>query len=102
MSRTIHDAIIFAAKKHQNQKRKGTNLPYIVHPMEVMQILTENGCNENVIVAGILHDTLEDTDTKPEEIEAEFGKDILELVLTAKRRQVKNMERTQASYYRLP
>ena len=55
----IHDAIIFATLKHQNQKRKGTEIPYIVHPMEVMQILTENGCSENVIVAGILHDTLE-------------------------------------------
>ena len=63
----IHNAIIFASIKHQNQKRKGTNLPYIVHPMEVMQILTENGCSENVIVAGILHDTLEDTDTTPQE-----------------------------------
>lgn len=78
----IHNAIIFASIKHQNQKRKGTNLPYIVHPMEVMQILTENGCNENVIVAGILHDTLEDTDTTPQEIEKEFGKDILAIVQT--------------------
>ena len=76
----IHNAIIFASIKHQNQKRKGTNLPYIVHPMEVMQILTENGCSENVIVAGILHDTLEDTDTTPQEIEKEFGKDILAIV----------------------
>ena len=50
--------------------------------MEVMQILTENNCSKNVIIAGILHDTLEDTDTKPQEIEAEFGKDILELVKT--------------------
>lgn len=76
----IHNAIIFATLKHKNQKRKGTDIPYIVHPMEVMQILTENDCSENVIVAGILHDTLEDTDTRPEEIEKEFGKEILELV----------------------
>lgn len=78
----IHDAIIFAAVKHQNQKRKGTDIPYIVHPMEVMQILTAENCGEDVIVAGILHDTLEDTDTKPEEIEREFGKHILEIVRT--------------------
>lgn len=82
MNKSIHNAIIFATLKHQNQKRKGTNIPYIVHPMEVMQILTENNCSENVIIAGILHDTLEDTDTKPKEIEAEFGKEILELVQT--------------------
>jgi (p)ppGpp synthase/HD superfamily hydrolase len=48
--------------------------------MEVMQILTENGCSEDVIVAGILHDTLEDTPTTPEQIVEKFGKRILELV----------------------
>lgn len=78
----IHNAIYFAAVKHQNQKRKGTEIPYIVHPMEVMQILIENRCSEDVIIAGILHDTLEDTDTTPEEIEKEFGRDILNLVKT--------------------
>lgn len=78
----IHNAIYFSALKHQNQKRKGTEIPYIVHPMEVMQILIENRCSEDVIIAGILHDTLEDTDTKPEEIEKEFGRDILNLVKT--------------------
>lgn len=78
----IHDAIIFATLKHQNQTRKGTEIPYIVHPMEVMQILTENGCSEKIIVAGILHDTLEDTDTTPAEIERKFGKEILQLVQT--------------------
>ena len=82
ISLTIHEAINFAVIKHQNQKRKGTELPYFVHPMEVMQILTENGCDEEVIIAGILHDTLEDTNTKPEEIEAKFGKSILDIVLT--------------------
>lgn len=78
----IHSAIIFATLKHRNQKRKGTDIPYIVHPMEVMQILTDMGCSENVIIAGILHDTLEDTDTKPEEIEKEFGKEVLAIVQT--------------------
>lgn len=78
----IHKAIIFAAVKHKNQKRKGTDIPYIVHPMEVMQILTENGCSEDVIIAGLLHDTLEDTQTAPDEIEKEFGKKILDIVLT--------------------
>lgn len=76
----IHDAIIFAAFAHRNQVRKGTDIPYIVHPMEVMQILTENGCSEDVIVAGILHDTLEDTPTTPEQIVEKFGKHILSLV----------------------
>jgi (p)ppGpp synthase/HD superfamily hydrolase len=48
--------------------------------MEVMQILTANGCSEDVIVAGILHDTLEDTKTTPEEIKALFGEEIFAIV----------------------
>ena len=82
MSMTIQKAIIFATLKHEGQKRKGTDIPYIVHPMEVMQILTELQCSENVIIAGILHDTLEDTNTTPEEIEKLFGPDILAIVKT--------------------
>jgi hypothetical protein len=78
----IHEAIIFATLKHQNQKRKGTEIPYIVHPMEVMQLLTAEDLPEEIIIAGILHDTLEDTDTKPEEIEQKFGKAVLDIVLT--------------------
>ena len=76
----IHEAIKFAVLAHKNQVRKGTDIPYIVHPMEVMQILTENGCSENVIVAGILHDTLEDTATTPEQIVEIFDRDVLNLV----------------------
>jgi (p)ppGpp synthase/HD superfamily hydrolase len=79
----IHEAIIFATLKHNAAKhpeRKGTKIPYITHPMEVMQILTANNCSEKVIVAGILHDTLEDTYTKPNEISEKFGQEILEIV----------------------
>lgn len=78
----IHNAIIFAAVKHKDQKRKGTDIPYIVHPMEVMQILTAMGCPENVVIAGILHDTLEDTDTSPDEIRDSFGDEVLKIVQT--------------------
>ena len=82
MGLNIQKAIIFATLKHEGQKRKGTEIPYIVHPMEVMQILTELQCSEKVIIAGILHDTLEDTDATPEEIEKLFGSDVLALVQT--------------------
>ncbi len=77
---TLQKAIIFATLKHKSQTRKGTDIPYIVHPMEVMQILTAMGMNEKTIIAGILHDTLEDTGTKPEEIKELFGEDVLCLV----------------------
>ena len=76
----IHNAIIYAAKKHEGQVRKGTDIPYIVHPMEVMQILTAAGCEEDVVVAGILHDTVEDTEATIEEISALFGERIAHLV----------------------
>lgn len=78
----IHNAIIFATMKHKEQKRKGTDIPYIVHPMEVMQILTSMNCGTDVIIAGILHDTLEDTDTKPDEIKNIFGDNVLKIVQT--------------------
>lgn len=81
-NKLIKDAITFATEKHATQTRKGSGLPYIIHPMEVWTILRENNCSANVQIAGLLHDTLEDTDTVPEEIEAKFGKDILEIVKT--------------------
>lgn len=53
----IHEAIEFAAVKHRNQVRKGTDTPYIVHPMEVMYILAENGCDETVVARAAIADT---------------------------------------------
>jgi len=76
----MHNAIIFAAGKHRNGLRKGTDIPYISHIMEVMQILIKNSCEENVVIAGILHDTLEDTETTPEEIYKLFGSKVLSIV----------------------
>lgn len=78
----IQKAIEYATLKHQNQKRKGTNIPYIVHPVEVMQILTDMQCKESVIIAGILHDTLEDTDATESEIKELFGDEVLAIVKT--------------------
>lgn len=80
MSIEIQKAIIFATLKHQGQNRKGTDIPYIVHPVECMQILTELRCSQAVIIAGLLHDTLEDTATLPQEIEEAFGTEILSIV----------------------
>lgn len=77
----INKAISVAAKAHEGNYRKVTKDPYIVHPFEVALILQENGASEEVIVAGILHDTLEDTDLEKEDIKAIFGDRILELVL---------------------
>lgn len=69
-------AIAFAVEKHKNQKRKGTDFPYIVHIYEVVQILQSNGADLETATIGALHDTVEDTDTTLDDIEREFGKTI--------------------------
>ena len=58
-------AIEVAIKAHQNQVRKGTDIPYITHPLAVGIILAKAGCSDEVIIAGILHDTLEDISSFP-------------------------------------
>ena len=56
----INKALIFSATAHQEQLRKGTDIPYIIHPYAVGMILARSGCSDDVIVAGILHDVVED------------------------------------------
>ena len=70
----VHEAIGFAARAHKGQLRKGTDLDYIVHPLEVLQLLTGMGAGEQLLIAGVLHDTLEDTAVTREELEAAFGR----------------------------
>lgn len=79
----IQKAIITAMDAHKEQLRKGTKTPYIVHPMEVAFILSQNGVSEDIIIAGLLHDTLEDTQVTEEKILQDFGSHILELVTGA-------------------
>jgi GTP diphosphokinase / guanosine-3',5'-bis(diphosphate) 3'-diphosphatase len=77
-------ALNFSAGKHRHQRRKDTAAsPYINHPIEVAHILWTIGgvYDEMTIIAAILHDTIEDTDTTPEEIRQSFGDDVLGLVL---------------------
>ena len=99
----IHEAIEFAAVKHRNQVRKGTNTPYIVHPMEVMYILAGNGCDETVIAAGLLHDTVEDAGATLKEIEEKFGKEVADIVAAESEDKSKIwQERKQTTIDRLP
>ena len=75
MSFAVLDACVFAAEKHERQRRKNAaRSPYIVHPLRVARILAAaTADDETVLVAALLHDTLEDTETTPEEIERRFG-----------------------------
>ncbi|MEO1366516.1 MAG: HD domain-containing protein [Acidobacteriota bacterium] len=77
-------ALAFAAGKHRDQRRKDERgSPYINHPIELLDVLvTEGGVSDpDVLAAALLHDTVEDTQTTPEELEAEFGGQIASIVL---------------------
>ena len=75
----IAAAAVFAAKKHGDQKRKSGE-PYITHPIAVAEILMQIGMDADTVSAGLLHDTLEDTDTTEDEIATLFGKEVGEMV----------------------
>jgi len=86
-SETIQRAVRFSIKTHevyQKQKRKGKDVPYITHPLIVGLILSRAGADEDTVVAGILHDTIEDS--TPEKkvtrgmIAERFGENVAELV----------------------
>ena len=75
----VKHAIAVAREAHEGQLRK-TGEPYIVHPLAVKKILEEWSMDEDTIIAGILHDTLEDTDLTLEDIKKEFGDSVAFLV----------------------
>ncbi len=79
----LFKAIEFAAKAHTGQFRKGSRVPYIIHPLQVGKILIESDCEEEIIIAGILHDTVEDTPVELIDIEKLFGKRVADLVAGA-------------------
>jgi len=76
----IKKAFDLVYEKHRNQKRKLQNIPYIVHILDVTSILMKNNCSERVIVSGILHDIIEDTDVTIDEIRNQFGTEVSEIV----------------------
>ncbi len=85
----IQKAILFAIKTHEideKQKRKGKDIPYITHPLTVGLILSSAGASEDVVIAGILHDTIEDSikenKVTREMIVEQFGEGVAELVLS--------------------
>lgn len=91
----INHALAFAAKHHDRQVRKGTRLPYITHPASVAIILTRYGRDVETIVAGILHDVVEDCvrehftrEMLEQRIADKFGADVLDTVLSVTYRTV--------------
>ena len=112
----INHAFAFAAKHHDQQVRKGTRLPYLTHPANVAIILTRYGCGEETVVAGILHDVIEDCvrdgwtrEMLEERIGRKFGSTVLETVLAVTQRrldddgmELSSEERKQDYLDRLP
>ena len=91
----INHALAFSAKHHDRQVRKGTRLPYLTHPANVAIILTRYGRDECTVVAGILHDVVEDcvgdaytSEMLDQRIGEKFGYDVLETVLAVTYRRV--------------
>jgi (p)ppGpp synthase/HD superfamily hydrolase len=87
-SDVINHALAFAAKHHDRQVRKGTKLPYLTHPANVAVILTRYGRDNDTVVAGILHDVIEDCvrdgytgEMLEQRIGDKFGPAVLETVL---------------------
>ncbi|XP_035484730.2 guanosine-3',5'-bis(diphosphate) 3'-pyrophosphohydrolase MESH1 [Scophthalmus maximus] len=77
------ETVNFAAEKHRNQRRKDADkTPYINHPIGVARILSHEGgiTDIEVLQAALLHDTVEDTDTTPAELEAKFGATVARIV----------------------
>lgn len=98
----IKKAFEFAARLHNGQYRISEE-PYIIHPVEVAKILTDLMVDKNTIKAALLHDVIEDTDTKPEEIRELFGDDVLSLVMGVTKLgkyQFKSKEERQAENFR--
>ncbi|MBP5173168.1 MAG: bifunctional (p)ppGpp synthetase/guanosine-3',5'-bis(diphosphate) 3'-pyrophosphohydrolase [Bacteroidales bacterium] len=73
-------AIIFAVRAHSGTERRGKGYPYIVHPLEAVEIVATMTADQELLAAAALHDTVEDTDVTVEQIRAEFGDRIAALV----------------------
>ncbi len=76
----IDEALQKASFLHRSQVRKGTECPYIMHPMAVMLMVSEYTNDEDTLVAAILHDVIEDTDYTIEELEDDFGTKVKDIV----------------------
>lgn len=79
-SNAVNRAFLFAMRIHDGQMRKDGK-PYLLHPFSVAIELAKNGADDDLICAGLLHDTIEDGGVTPEALKREFGDEVLRLVL---------------------
>jgi (p)ppGpp synthase/HD superfamily hydrolase len=76
----IFSAVEFATRAHRGQYRKCTRVPYIIHPLNVAKLLIEYDCTDDLVVAGLLHDTVEDTPITLDVVTQAFGERIAGIV----------------------
>jgi len=89
-------AIVFAVRAHHNSERRGKGFPYIVHPMEAVEIVATITPDQELLAAAVLHDTIEDTDVTMEQIRAEFGDRIANLVQAESDRLVEGVSEAES------
>ena len=80
MMELVSEAIMLAVKAHDGMRRRGNDIPYILHPMEAAVIVGTMTEDQEIIAAAVLHDVVEDAGISMEEIESKFGKRVRELV----------------------
>ena len=80
MNDLVSKALVFSAKAHDGMRRRKSDAPYILHPMEAAVIVGTMTSDQNLIAAAALHDVVEDAGVTIEEIEEKFGKRVRELV----------------------
>lgn len=88
----IHKAAAFAAKVHENVNRKGSNVPYIVHPKEVAAIVAAMTDDPEAIAAAYLHDVIEDAGVSYEELKDLFSQRVADMVLAESEDKTKGWE----------
>lgn len=79
-SQILDEALALSAAAHSGQRRKGSDIPYIMHPVHVGIVLLKHGFPEAVVLAGLLHDVVEDTDVSLAQIADRFGAEVARLV----------------------
>lgn len=88
----FEDAVRFALEKHSGQRRKGADVPYILHPFEAATIVATMTEDENVLAAAVLHDTIEDAGVTLDEVEERFGPRVAALVMTETEDKRENLD----------
>jgi (p)ppGpp synthase/HD superfamily hydrolase len=81
-STLVDQAVEFATRAHEGQRQEADCSPFIVHPLEVGELLRDRGLPDEVLAAAVLHDVVENTDVTLEEIRGRFGDRVAELVRT--------------------